>query len=152
MLDTQPPSKRDAMRALMETLKERGLTEYGSIIETELVHELLGLDVPIVATKATFDRLAMMELSAIDYCRNVLIGQGKYLQGTPSGYRILLPSENKVQIDAYMGSADRKLTRALKLSRNTPGNMHATTDQTEARILLKQNSFRRGYPPPEMRA
>lgn len=145
-------SKRDAMRGLMEELDARGLTEYGSVIDASLVHSLLGISHPEVASKATYDRLAMIELAAIDYCRNVLIGRGKYMQGTPSGYRVLLPSENKAQIDSYMGSADRKLSRALKLSRNTPGQVDLKPDQTEARILLKQGSFRRSYAQPAMQA
>lgn len=143
-------SKRDAMRGLMDELTERGLTEYGSIIESSLVHELLGIVHPETAPKAVYDRLAMIELAAIDYCRNVLIGHGKYLQGTASGYRVLLPSENKAQIDSYMGSADRKLSRALKLSRNTPGQLDTKPDQTEARILMKRNGYRRGYEHPAM--
>lgn len=145
-------SKRDAMRGLLEELTARGLTDYGSIIETSLVHHLLGIVQPHTASKAVFDRLAMIELSAIDYCRNVLLGQGKYLQGTPSGYRVLLPSENRVQIDAYMGSADRKLSRALKLSRNTPVEAIDRPDQTETRILMKQTSYRRGYQQPAMQS
>ena len=143
----EQPSKRDAMRGLLDELTAQGLTEYGSIIETSLVHSALGIVQPHTASKAVFDRLAMIELAAIDYCRNVLLGQGKYLQGTPSGYRVLLPSENKVQIDAYMGSADRKLSRALKLSRNTPGQIDAKTDQTEARIMMKRSGARHSYQP-----
>lgn len=142
------PSKRDAQRALFEALQSEGLTEYGSVIDTALVHEILGIKLPTVAPKATYDALAMQELAAIDYCRNALIAQGKYLQGTRTGYRVLLPSENKGQIDAYMGSADRKLSRALKLSRNTPADAAHKQDQTEARIVMKQSSFRRSYQQP----
>jgi hypothetical protein len=141
-------TKRDASRGLLQALESRGLTEFGCIIETDLVHELLGIEHPPVAAKSVYDRLAMTELAAIDYCRGVLLTQGKYLQGTPSGYRVLLPSENKHQVNAYMSSADRKLSRALKLSRNTPGEPTASTDQTEARILMKQSSHRRGYATP----
>lgn len=137
-------SKRDLMRGLLAGLGERGLLEYGSVIHTPLVHELLEIEVPVSAAKAVYDRLAMIELSAIDYCRNVLLGQGKYLMGTASGYRILLPSENKAQIDAYMSSADRKLSRALKLSRNSPSGADVQPDQTEARILMKRNGMRVG--------
>jgi len=144
------PSKRDAHRGLLEVLTDRGLTEYGSVIEASMVHEALGIEHPQVATKAVFDRLAMQELAAIDYCRGVLISHGKYLQGTATGYRVLLPSENKGQVDAYMGSADRKLSRALQLSRNTPGDA-ISHDQTEARIVMKQ-SFRRSYEKPATQA
>ncbi len=142
-MDNQP-GKRDLMRGLMAGLDDRGLTEYGSVIPSELVHELLQIEVPTYASKSVFDRLAMIELAAIDYCRNVLLGHGKYLCGTRSGYRILLPSENKAQVDNYMGSADRKLSRALKLSRNTPGDS-INPDQTEARILMKKSGMRQPY-------
>lgn len=139
-------NKRDMMRCLMTGLIANGLTEYGSDIPTCFVHEMLEIEMPAIAPKSVFDRLAMLELAAIDYCRNTLIGQGKYLQGTKSGYRVLLPSENRAQVDSYMGSADRKLSRALKLSRNTPCDTQAH-DQTEARIIMKQGSARRSYQP-----
>jgi hypothetical protein len=134
-------SKYDHLRGLLAGLTERGLTEYGSDIPTELVHELLEINFPAEAAKSVYDRLAMVELSAIDYCRNVLLGQGKYLSGTKGGYRVLLPSENKSQIDSYMSSADRKLSRALKLSRNSVQET-ISHDQTEARILMKRTGMR----------
>lgn len=140
------PSKRDTMRSLLSDLQDMGLTEYGSDIPTELVHSILDINMPAYASKAVFDSITMTELAAIDYCRNVLLGQGKYLQGTRSGYRVLLPSENKAQIDAYMGSADRKLSRALKLSRNTP-QAAKENDQTEARIMMKRSGARHSYQP-----
>lgn len=136
-------TKRDAMRGLLVALTECGLTEYGSDIPTALVHEVLGIEVPAYAAKAVYDRLAMIELAAIDYCRNVLLGQGKYLAGTRTGYRILLPSENCGQIDSYMSSADRKLSRALKLSRNSVVDT-IVYDQIEARIMLKRSGARQG--------
>lgn len=139
----EQPTKRDSMRGLLTALTERGLTEYGSDIPTALVHEVLEIEMPTYAAKAVYDRLSMLELSAIDYCRNVLLGQGKYLSGTRTGYRILLPSENRGQIDAYMSSADRKLSRALKLSRNSQTEA-VVNDQTEARILLKRSGMRGG--------
>lgn len=140
----QPPSKRDTARGLLEGITERGLTDYGSDIPRELVHELLEIETPEYASKPTFDRLAMIELSAIDYCRNVLLGHGKYLAGTRTGYRVLLPSENKGQIDAYMSSADRKLARALKLSKNAAGAV-TVNDQTEARIMMKRTGSRNNF-------
>lgn len=131
-------SKRDAHRDLHQALQAAGLLEYGSVIDGDRVREVLGLELPSTGTKAEFDRIALAELAAIDYVRNILLGQGRYLAGTPSGYRVLLPSENKAQVDLYIASADRKLNRALKLSRNTPKEVGAMPDQTEARILLKQ--------------
>jgi hypothetical protein len=136
-------SKRDRLRDVYDTLDRAGLFDFGAVIPRGMVYDLLGLDVPEVASKAVFDRIAMLELQAMDYCRNMLLGHGKYLAGTPSGYRVLLPSENKAQVDAYMESADRKLERALKLSRNSPKASHLP-DQTEARIMMRRNGYRHG--------
>lgn len=136
-------SERDVKRDFFSALENRGLLDYGSVIPTAVVHELLELKFPEVAPKSVYDRLAMVELAAIDYCRNILLGRGKYLAGTREGYRILLPGENKTQIDNYMQSADRKLSRALKLSRNTPDDKKDTADQTQARLLMKREGMRR---------
>lgn len=135
-------SKRDKFRDLFRFLDEAGLFEFGEFIERAMIYELLGLEMPALASKEVFDRLAMLELAAVDYCRNVLLGHGKYLAGVPSGYRVLLPSENKAQVDAYMYSADRKLLRALKLSRNMPDVNNDQPDQTEARIMMKRKGMR----------
>jgi hypothetical protein len=136
-------SKRDRLRDVYDTLDRAGLFDFGAVIPRGMVYDLLGLDVPEVASKAVFDRIAMVELQTLDYCRNILLGHGKYLCGVPSGYRVLLPSENKAQVDAYMESADRKLERALKLSRNSPKASHLP-DQTEARIMMRRKGYRRG--------
>lgn len=137
-------SKKDAHRELYAELSARGLTEYGAVIESSVVHAILGLDFPAVGTKAEFDRLSLMELAAVDYVRNLLLGQGKYLMGTTTGYRVLLPSENAGQIDLYISAADKKLARALKLSRSTPDQYRrgAGPDQTAARILMKREGTR----------
>lgn len=135
-------SKRERLRDVFDALNTEGLFDYGAVIDRTAVHELLGINAPEVATKAVFDRIAMVELQAMDYCRNILLGHGKYLAGTPSGYRVLLPSENKTQVDAYMESADRKLERALKLSRNSPSASNLP-DQTEARIMMRRKGYRR---------
>ena len=137
-------SQREKMRCLMNGLVDQGLTEYGSVIPMSLVHEYLGITVPDVATREEFNRISLLELAAIDYCRNILLGEGKYLSGTASGYRILLPSENQAQIANYMTSADRKLSRALKLNRNMPKMDSFQPSQIEARILLKRDGMRRG--------
>jgi hypothetical protein len=137
-------SKREQFRELYAALQANGLLEYGSTIPTELVHATLCLSVPDVAPKSVYDRVALLELAAVDYVRNILLDQGKYITGTASGYRILLPSENAAQVDQYMSSADRKLVRALKLSRNTPRGDVYHNDQTEARILMKRAGIKQG--------
>ena len=140
----EQPSKRQRLRDLYDQLRQGGMFEFGAVIPRTLVYELMGLTVPEVASRAVFDRIAMLELQAMDYCRNTLLGHGKYLAGTPTGYRVLLPSENKAQVDAYMESADRKLERALKLSRNSPKASHLP-DQTEARIMMRRKGYRQRH-------
>ena len=127
-------------RELFEELQARGLTEYGSIIDGAMVRSFLDVQYPDVGTKAQFDRVALVELGAIDYARNILLNEGKYITATPSGYRILLPSENAHQVNAYISSADRKLNRALKLNRNTPKQAAGDACQIEARILMKRQN------------
>lgn len=135
-------SKRSAFKDLLRTLGEAGLLEFGSVIKREVVHQALGITVPNLGTRATFDAISLLELSAIDYCRSHLLDAGKYLAGTDAGYRILLPSENQKQVELYMSSADKKLSRALKLSKNSPALADIRHDQVEARIHLKRQHTR----------
>lgn len=129
-------------KELHHTLKDAGMLEYGSHIPGEVVREVLGLEMPEIGTKAQFDAVALKELQAIDYVRNILLSEGKYLAGAPGGYRVLLPSENKAQVDSYMAQADRKLKRAQRLSRSMPAQNVGQVNQTDARIMLKRDSIR----------
>lgn len=127
---------------LYQSLKHAGLLDYGSHIPGDVVREVLGLEMPEIGTKAQFDAVALKELQAVDYVRNILLSEGKYIAGAPGGYRVLLPSENKAQVDAYMTQADRKLRRAQKLSRSMPTQNIGMADQTSTRIMLKRDSIR----------
>lgn len=129
-------------KELLQAIKDSGLDDFGSVIPQSLVHQTLGIVIPDVGTKAVFDELTLRELSAIDYVRSVLLNDGKYLIGDKVGYRILLPSENRRQIERYMAQADKKLRRAGKLSRNTPPEHRQDSSQIEARIMLKQKATR----------
>ena len=135
-------SKRSAFKDLMRTLSDAGLLEFGSVIKREVVHQALGITAPTMGTRAQFDAISLLELAAIDYCRNHLLDGGKYLAGTDAGYRILLPSENQRQVELYMASADKKLSRALKLSKNSPALADIKHDQVEARIHMKRQHTR----------
>jgi hypothetical protein len=128
---------------LLQRLQHSGLTEFGSTFHGDDVRTWLGLEMPETGTKQEFDSVALKELSAIDYCRNFLLGEGKYLAQDGSGYRILLPSENRNQVESYMGHADNKLKRALKLLRNMPVTDTDAPDNTEARLLMKRESLKR---------
>ena len=130
-------------KELLSHLNERGLLEFGSTIPGDLVRECLGIEYPAYGTKQEFDEVALRELGAVDYVRNALLSEGKYLASANGNYRVLLPSENKQQIDAYVSQADRKLRRALKLSRNTPAIADKSrTDQSHARIVMKREAIR----------
>lgn len=128
---------------LMARLREEGLLEYGAFIPASLVQAALGLCYPKTATRAVFDKLALTELGAIDYVRRHLLSEGRYIAAAKGGYRILLPSENAGQVEAYLRHADEKLRRALKLLRSTPKGAADFPAQTEVRIHMKQTSVRR---------
>lgn len=136
--------KKSPARELLDYFRANNLDQYGSVIDSESVRGVLGIEVPEVATMATFQELSMQELSAVDYVRKVLLREGKYLAQTKGNYRILLPSENAAQVESYMTSADKKLKRALILSKNTPADaktmQHA--DQVQARIIVKRESIK----------
>ena len=136
-------SKRQNFKDLLSALDDAGLLEFGSVIPRHVVHEALGIVVPAVGTREVFASLALQELAAIDYCRSHLLDVGKYLSGTDAGYRILLPSENQKQVELYMSSADKKLGRALKLSKNSPALANNIKhDQIDARIHMKRQQTR----------
>ena len=137
-------------KPLYEALKARGLLEFGSVIMADTVREILGIEYPEFGTKKEFDELTLIELGAIDYVRNLLLNEGKYLAGHQGDYRILLPSENKRQVEAYMAQADRKMNRALKLSSNTPATDDAYSPHADidVRIAMKRTSARRGIDRP----
>lgn len=129
-------------KELYTALEEKGLLEYGSVICSDFVRETLGIVVPAVGTREVFTAIALEELGAIDYVRRLLLREGKYLAGAHGDYRILLPSENKRQIDIYMNQADKKLKRALQLSKNSPIMDMQRPDQSAARIMMKRDSIR----------
>ena len=128
---------------LLNALKQKDLLEYGSVITGELVREILNIEYPEYGTREVFEGIALQELGAVDYVRNALLNEGKYLASNRGDYRILLPSENKRQIEAYTAQADRKIRRALKLSRHTPASADkSVNDQQYARLVMKQEALR----------
>jgi hypothetical protein len=128
-------------KELLTYLRVNGLTEYGAFISEETVRECLGIEFPEVATKKEFDAIALQELGAIDYVRGALINEGKYIKGILNGYRVLTPSENAGQVEAYMSSADGKLRRAIKLAKNTPKIADGSKCNSELRALMKREAI-----------
>ena len=133
----------ESHKNLYTWLYENGRIEYGTVIKGDDIRTFLEISYPPVATKKEFDQLSLIELGAVDYVRNILLGQGMYLAQQNGDYRILLPSENTRQVELYVSSADKKLNRALKLSRNTPRPPGHTNCQMESRILMKKDGMRR---------
>lgn len=118
-----------------------GMIDFGAFIPSKTVHYALGIEYPEVASKKEYDALALQEMSAVDYVRNILLGRGMYIRSVSGGYRILSVSENIEQVDQYMTSADRKLRRGLKLLKNTPKKPGEYPDQQEAKAEMKRENI-----------
>jgi hypothetical protein len=120
-----------------------GLLDYGAVITGAEVRSVLGMDLPKTASLGTYQRLQLLELGAVDYVRNVLLGHGKYLGQEQGDYRVYLPSENEKQIRQYMELADNKLRRGLKLWRNMPKtDTQHDPDNLAARMMLKREQIK----------
>lgn len=130
------------MQSLYEQLEKMEMLDYGSTIPTEVVHQLLGIEVPEMGTLKQFREIELIELSEIDKVRNALLKQGKYLAGTKTGYRVLLPSENQKQVNLIIDSASRKLRRAQTLLVNTPGKLQSAQDNSAVRIEMMRSGLR----------
>lgn len=129
---------------LMDALRHNGMLEYGAVIESSFIRDVMKITIPEVGTRAEFEQATLAELSAVDYVRRHLLREGKYLAGDRGNYRILLPSENRAQVDAYMRQADSKLRRGILLAKYTPGVLGPVdVSQTAARLALKQQTARR---------
>jgi hypothetical protein len=127
----------------MAYLTDNKLTDYGQVILGDDVRAVLGITIPRLGTQKQFRNLALAELTAVDYCRNILLGKGKYLTQSGGDYRILLPSENARQVEVYVSQADRKLKRALKLSKSSQqAATNQQPDNTNVRIMMKREAIR----------
>jgi hypothetical protein len=129
-------------KELYSELEKNDLLNYGSFIKCEFVREILGIQMPEIATKREFDKISLQEIAAIDYVRNILINNGKYIKGENDGYRVLLPSENAGQVENYMSSADKKLRRAIKLAKSTPKEFTTDKCNNTVRLHLKRESIK----------
>ena len=113
-------AKLDLYRDFLQYLIDEGLTEYGAVIPKQMVYDLLGVEVPATGTQRQFNEIALTELAAIDYVRNFLLNEGKYLAGTTTGYRVLSRSAPK--------PAD-----------------NLRDEQQEARVLMRQEGIRERF-------
>lgn len=128
------------MRDFFAALRAKKMTDYGAEIPRTFLLETLGIEEPQIATREEWQRLELQEMAVVDYVRNLLIDQGKYLERTRSGYRIALPSENMAQVDAYMSAADKKIRRGQRLLRATPEPYVREDHARGARLLLRESA------------
>ena len=128
-------------KELLAYLRSKGLTDYGSVIPALEIHGVIGVEYPEVGTHEEFKDIDLRMLSVTDYVRNILLDEGKAFTQYKGDYKILLPSENAKYIESYMNSADKKLKRALKLSKNQPINESKNNELESARIVMKRQSI-----------
>ena len=123
-------------------LKDNGQLEYGSTFTGDQIRGLLGIVIPKMATKATYDEITLQELGIIDHIRNKLLNEGKYLSQKNGDYSVLLPSQNEKIVLNYMAQATRKLNRGLKLNKNTPVAVSTVSSHDEARMHMKADTIK----------
>ena len=130
---------------LMKILTDNGLLEYGAVIDQELIYDALDIVMPETATREVFSELALREVSAISYVRNILIDRGMHLasNGQGRGYRIASPSENEERALLWEASGTRKMNRARRLRTYTPKQVDEMPSQINARLVMKLSSRRR---------
>ena len=140
-------SKRDG-KDLLLTLRENGLLDYGSTFLGEDVRAIIGISEPetdgrtFAEIRRAVERMALAEMAAVDYVRNALLGEGKYVKNVDGNYKVLLPSENQKQATIYIASATGKLGRANKLLTNTP---HDSIGDDERNKLLTRISAKKAH-------
>lgn len=127
---------------LLSWIRSNSFDQYGAILSRDQFREFLGIEIPAIGTKSEYESLALAELTAISLVRDILIEEGKYIKQTMDSYRILLPSENKIQVDIFMRSASSKLLKATKLQENTPVAVGETPTNVSARLMAKERSIR----------
>ena len=135
-------STTDTHKELYSHLNSHGLLEYGSAIKSEMVCDIIGIHYPEHASKQVYDRLSLIEMSAIDYVRNILLDNGKYITQVKGDYRILLPSENAKQIASYITASGNKLDRAARLLSSMPEGDFPDKNKLATRMLMKRDSLR----------
>lgn len=127
---------------LLQALIDRDLTDYGSFIEGSFVREVLDITLPEFGTRQEFDRISLAELAAIGYVRTQLLLEGKYIAADRGNYRILLPSENLRQVEAYLEASDNKRRKGALLLKNTPPEFIPVLSQVEARACMREHTRR----------
>jgi len=134
-------NKRHVGKDLLGFMRSQDLLQYGSVLTKNQLYDVLDIIKPEVATEQVYKEINFIVLSATDYVRTQLLKEGKALCQVKGNFRIPLISENASVIQTYMGSADKKLRRALQLSRNTPSidTVNPIVEaERSARIIIKR--------------
>lgn len=121
---------------MYDELEARGLLSYGNHIPSRIIHGIMQVEIPKLATKQEFDRLSLEELKVMGNVRWNLIENGKYLKQVQGGYRILLLSENREQVERYMTAAIQKNKLAMKLLKNSPASTEFDPDKVRLEVSL----------------
>ena len=134
--------EKSIVQTLYETLRDGGELEYGSTVKRNRVLEIMGIENIEVGTQQDFQDQELAELSGIGYIRNILINQGKWIVRKGDTYRVLQPSENGSQIDAFMRSGSNAYLKATKLSKSTEPKYLVEHTQTAAKIQSRKKAAR----------
>jgi hypothetical protein len=122
-------------------LQADGHIGYGNDIPVSYIHEHLGLVMPEIGKRRDFERVQLLEMTAVEYVRKQLLEQGMWITRQGNQYHIPLPSENSHYATNMLSSAARKIKRAGRLVSNTP-TCNQPPDQTASRVLLLQDSVK----------
>lgn len=129
--------------ALWFALEEAKHIGHGNSFPVSFVQEVLGIKTPKLASKREFEKLALLELTAVDFVKSRLLDAGMWLTRRGEEYYIPLPSENAHFIDNMLASASRKIKRARILRSNTPPDSETPAETTRAsRILMAEDSVK----------
>lgn len=121
-----------------------GQLDYGSVIPSTTLAQVAGISFPTIngASAAAIIRgVNAYELKMLEYSGFIvdkLLDMGKYLKKDGDTYRVLMPSENEGQVNAYISAGTKKLSRAERLHRSTPVNVSQMVSNTSNRIFSKQ--------------
>lgn len=127
---------------LYDTLDRMGLLAYGETFARAVVQQILDIHYPATGSYSQYRALELKELAAVQRVRDRLLDRGMYLKSAFGSYRVLLPSENAEQVQMYTRAADRKLWRAERLARNTPGEHLPGASEDAVRMHMKRTSRR----------
>lgn len=134
--------EKTIIETLYETLRDNAELEYGATFSRTRVLSIMGIEAVEYGTQKEFQEQELAELSGIGYVRNILINHGKWIIRKGETYRVLQPSENGSQIDAFMRSGSNAYLKASKLAKSTEPKYLVEHDQLAAKIQSRRKAAR----------